>query len=171
MKDKKFILIFCILLLAQILLSNFLDITQYFTLALLPAMMFCLPLTSGTAINLLIAFVAGFIADFFSGGVLGLSAAALLPAVFLRNPVVHIFFDEETYSRMDSLSIGRLGLGRILACCAIMLMVYLAIYIILDGAGTRTLPFNLMRFGISLGGNLLLSIVVLDLLLSHNERR
>ena len=171
MTEKRFILIFCLLLVAQILLSNFLDITQYFTVALLPTMMFCRPLRSGTILNLAIAFAAGFVTDFFGSGMLGLSSAALLPAVILCNPVLHIFFNEETFSRMDNLSIGKLGLGRVLAACACILAVYLAIYILLDGAGTRTMQFNLIRFGISFGGNLLLSIIVLDLLLSNSKSK
>ena len=171
MRNGKFIIIYVVLLIAQIALSGLLDFTQLFTPALLPAMILCLPLGTGTPVTLLIAFVSGFVIDFFSGGVLGLTCTAILPVALLKDIFLKICFDNETYSRMNDLSVKKLGLGRILICALMMTALFLLIYVWIDGAGTRPFIFNFGRFFISTITNVLLSIVVVDLLLAQNERR
>lgn len=171
MRYGKFFLIYVILLAAQIILSGLLDFTQLFTPALLPAMILCLPLGFGAPATLLIAFASGFIVDFFSGGILGLTCTALLPVALLKDIFLRICFDNDTYARMNDLSVKRLGLGRILLCALMMIALFLLIYVWIDGAGTRPFMFNFGRFVISAFVNLLLSIVVVDLLLTQNERR
>lgn len=171
MRNGKFYLIYVILLVAQIVLSGLLDFTQLFTPALLPAMILCVPLAVGTPVTLVIAFVSGFLVDFFSGGVLGLTCTALLPAALMKNIFLRICFDNDTYSRMNDLSVKKLGLGRILSCAFMMTALFMVIYVWIDGAGTRPFLFNLGRFLVSSAANVLLSIVVVDLLLAQNERR
>lgn len=171
MKYGRFFLIYSILLVTQVILSGLLDITQLFTLTLLPAMILCIPLGIGTPLTLLLAFASGFIVDFFSGGMIGLTCTALLPVALFKDAFLRICFDKETYSRIYSLSVKRLGLGRILSCASMMIALFLLIYVWIDGAGTRPFLFNMGRFFISVIGNSLLSIPVVDLLLSQNDRR
>ena len=129
MRNGKFYLIYVILLVAQIVLSGLLDFTQLFTPALLPAMILCVPLAVGTPVTLVIAFVSGFLVDFFSGGVLGLTCTALLPAALMKNIFLRICFDNDTYSRMNDLSVKKLGLGRILSCAFMMTALFMVIYV------------------------------------------
>lgn len=171
MKYGNFFLVYSIILMAQVLLNGLLDFTQLFTPALLPAMVLCIPLEIGMPATLLIAFASGFLADFFSSGMIGLTCAALLPAAFFRDVFLRICFDSETYARINSLSVKRMGLGRIIACASMMTGLFLLIYIWIDGAGTRPFLFNLGRFFISAIGNTLFNILVVDLLLSQNDRR
>lgn len=170
MRYGKFFLTYVILLIAQVVLSNLLDFTQLVTLALLPAMILCLPKSLGTPICLGIAFVSGFLVDFFGSGVLGLTCAALLPVTLLKDIFLRITFDNDTYSRIEELSVRKLGFFRILTTSLMMTALFLLIYIWIDGAGTRPFLFNVGRFLLSTVANLLVSIVVIEVLLSQNDR-
>ena len=49
-------------------------------------------------------------------------------------------------------------------------MIFLVIYIILDGAGTRPLWFNAARFGISMAVNVLLAAIITRVLTTDDRR-
>lgn len=171
MKYGNFFILYAVLLVLQVILTFLLDFTQLFTPALLPAMILCIPLTIGTPVTILIAFASGLLIDFFSGGVPGMTSAALLPVAFLKGYIMKLFFDDETFERIEELSIRKLGLLRIMYCAIVMTFLFLVIYVWIDGAGTRPFGFNLERILISTALNILPAIVAVDLLLSRNNKR
>lgn len=149
MRNSGLIIIYLIFIVAQIILNNVFNLSQYIILSFLPAMIVCLPSQSNTGINLLIAFAIGFIVDFFSTGMVGMTAVALLPVAFVRNTLLTFIFGEEYFSRRDDIMSDIQGIRRTIICVEISLLLYLLIYIIVDSAGTRPFGFNLLRFLIS----------------------
>jgi hypothetical protein len=113
---------------------------------------------------MIIAFGCGFATDLLSEGLLGLNTAALLPAAFCRRGIIRIFFGDDLIVRKDCFSIRKNGLAKVsfaqLSTCAI----FLATYILLDGAGTRPFWFCVSKFFASLACCWALGIVVINIL-------
>lgn len=170
MKDKHYFLLFVILIVIQMFLDSFLNLSHYLSISLLPAMIMCIPLRSGTSFTLLVAFVCGFAVDFFEGGVLGLTSVALLPVALLRGYIFRLCFDFETISRTEEISVRKMGLPRLLVSISMGLAIFLLIYIWIDGAGTRTFGFNLSRFFLSYVADILLATVTLYLFSAQADR-
>lgn len=171
MRDSEYFLTFSILLAIQILLGNFLNLPQYIAMSILPAMILCLPTRHGTTFALLTAFVAGFLADFLGYGILGLTTISLLPVALLRKPILKLCFESEIVSKMEEISIKRMGLGKLLLCATIGIALYLAIFVWIDSAGTRSLSFNLLRFFISLVADIILSALTIAIFSSVADKR
>lgn len=150
MSTGEFTAKYLLLLAAQVLLWNFFNFTPLLTVALLPLMIFGLPLKCGVNLSLVIAFATGFAADFFSGSPLGLSTLALVPAAFLRRPILSAVFGDELFTRAGDISSGRFGYLKVLLAIVLFNAVFLSIYIIADSAGTCPLWAMAVKFILSL---------------------
>ncbi|MBO4755721.1 MAG: rod shape-determining protein MreD [Bacteroidales bacterium] len=164
MKKSGFWLIYIILLVAQLLLSTYANFTPYVTVTLLPVMVLCTPIRMGTVLAMVIAFATGLSVDLLSEGLLGLNALALVPVAFARNSIIRLIFGGELFAREEDFSIHRNGFWKVLVAIVLSTALFLAVYIWADGAGTRPLLFNAIRFGASLVASTLLSLLVVNLL-------
>lgn len=164
MKGQNFGLLYFLLLLGQVIMCNFSNLGPYVMLTLLPAMIMCVPLTISTAGCMLLAFVSGLSVDWLAEGLTGINAAALLPVALMRKPLIRFFLGEDLITRSDSFSIRKNGAGKISMMAMISTLIFLVIYISLDGAGTRPLWFNITRCGISLLCNSILALIVINIL-------
>lgn len=170
MKQSRFFVIFALLAVAQILLNNYLNLSQWVVVTLLPAMIMCVPQRINTVLTMFIAFGVSLLVDFLSTGVMGLTAVALVPVALLRNPLLHLVFGTEIFERQEKISIGRHGILKIALVQALALLVYLIIYIIADGAGTRPVWFNLVRLLLSTIVGTAVSILTFVILSSEDSR-
>ena len=162
MRNRYFI-IYIVLLVAQIVFANYLDLTQYAVLYFLPAMILCAPVTTGTVPLMLLAFLSGLAFNFFSDGMLGIVSCSLVPVALLRRPVVSLVIGSDVFNRKENLSIAQHGLSKISTVCVLCQAVFLLVFVILDSAGTRTFAFNAIKFGVSLVIGTLASLVVFRL--------
>ena len=119
---------------------------------------------------MLLAFISGLAVDWMAEGVIGLNVAALLPVALMRNSIIKIFMGEDLITRGDRFSFRKNGFGKIAVSLLVVLSIYLALYVILDGAGTRPTWFNFTRFGVSLICNFLLSLVVTSILTPDDRK-
>ena len=78
MRKSGFFAVYAILVVAQMLLSNYFHLTQYILLSILPVMVLCIPLNVSTSASMVIAFVTGLLVDLLSEGLLGLNALAVV---------------------------------------------------------------------------------------------
>jgi|BioPla2DNA2_1021312.scaffolds.fasta_scaffold01443_12 cobalamin synthase len=160
---------FLLLVVAQLLLCNYFHFTPYVFLTLLPALILCLPTRIGTIGALFIAFGLGLTIDFFAEGLLGLNALALVPVAFVRKPLIELIFGKEPFEHQENLSVQKYGSLRISLALIITLALFLVIYILADGAGTRPFWFSAIKLVASLFASWLLSLVAVHLL-SDDER-
>ena len=163
-------ILFIFLLICQIAICNFTHLGPYVMLSILPAMIMCIPLTVNTTVCMLIAFVSGLSVDWLSEGLIGINAAALVPVGLARKTLIRVILGEDMINRMDSFSIRKNGLGKILTLMIAAGIIFLAVYIFLDGAGTRPFWFCASRFGASLAANTCLAILIADIL-SPDDRK
>ena len=170
MRKTGFFAVYVILVVAQLLLSNYFHVTQYILLTILPVMVLCIPLKINTSLTMLIAFVTGLTVDLLSEGLLGLNALALVPVAFARKEMVRLIFGEELLSRGEDFSVRRSGIGQVLLAMALAQALFLFIYIWADSAGTRPFWFNLVRFICSLPAGVLVSLLVVDTLAPDSRK-
>lgn len=164
MKRGEFWIAYILLLVAQLLLSNYFHVTPYIFLTLLPVMVLSIPIRVGTVGAMLIAALTGLTIDFLSEGVLGLNALALIPVAFARNSIIGLVLGRELFARREDFSVERCGFGKVATALFLSLLLFLVIYIWADGAGTRPLWFNGLRLAASLGASFAVSLLTLGVL-------
>lgn len=169
MRRNTFWISYLLLLMGQLIISNFFHVTPYLLLSFLPAMVLCISIRINRIWVLLIAFASGLLVDWLSEGVLGLNALALVPVAFSRDFIIHLIFGEELYARQEDFSVQSHGVPKLIMALIMAQSLFLLIYIWVDGAGMRPLLFNLYRFLASLGAGVLISLPILNVL--TKERR
>lgn len=169
MKSPGYLITFFLLLFAQIVVNNFLSLPQYLILSILPALIVFQSFTSKPVLTMIITFVIAFLTDFFSDGSLGLTAVALLPVAFLRQHIIGFSMGRENLTRDEWLNVQRIGMGRVFFAITIAQALFLAIYIFVDSAGTRSFGFNALKWAISLTAGTLASFMAVSLL-SNREK-
>lgn len=170
MRKPGFALIYVLCLIAQIILLNYCNFSQYLTVFFLPAMILCLPIKQSVNTSMVIAFLTGFATDFFAGGMLGLTSLALVPVAACRQWIIRLVFGSELLSRGENVSIRKQGVEKVIVACLIVCAIFLLVYIAADGAGTRPLWFNATKWIICLVADTLVSFFVCDLLYSDSVR-
>lgn len=168
--SQNFGILYILLVIGQVILCNYSQLGPYILLTMLPAMVLCIPPGISTITGMLIAFASGLSVDWLSEGLLGLNTAAILPVALMRKEIIKIFMGEDIISRGDRFSYRKNGFAKISAAHAVCLIVFLGLYIILDGAGTRPLWFCLTKGGVSFVLNFPLTILVTKIL-SPDDRK
>ena len=161
---QNFKVLYFLLVICQIVLCNYAYLGPYLMLSILPAMIMCVPLSVSTAGCMFIAFITGLSVDWLSEGLIGINAASLIPVALTRRTFIRIFLGEDIINRNDSFSIRKNGFGKVSIVMAAAYIIFLAVYILLDGAGTRPTWFNLTRIGVSLACNYILALIVTNIL-------
>ncbi len=169
--NQNFGILYSLLLICQILICNFSPFGPYVMLTLLPAMILCIPLTVNTIWCMIIAFASGLAVDWLSEGLIGINAASLIPVALMRKGIIRLFFGEDLISRSDSFSFKKYGVSKISAALMTSLSVFLILYVLLDGAGTRPLWFNGIYFGASLLCNWPLALLATNILTPDDRRQ
>ncbi len=160
MSNRKFWLIYTILVLCQIVICNYLNFSPLVSVSLLPAMVMCIPVSIKTPWAMVIAFFTGLVVDFTADAVPGLNALALVPVALIRSGVLRLVIGSDIDERADALSFKAKGFTKIAGICLIAVAVFHAVYIAADGAGTRTFLFCAAQFAISVTVSFLLSLLV-----------
>ncbi len=169
--NQNFGILYSLLLVCQIVLCNFSPFGPYIMLTMLPAMVLCIPLTVSAFWCMIIAFASGLAVDWLSEGLIGINAASLLPVAFARRGLIRVFFGEDLITRKDSFSFNKFGILKVSAALFISTAIFLAFYVLLDGAGTRPAWFNWTYFGASLACNWLLALLVTHILTPDDRKQ
>ena len=88
----------------------------------------------------------------------------------MRKEVIRLIFGDELFARKEDFSVRKNGFGKVALALFLVQALFLAVYIWADGAGTRTLAFNAIRFGVSLAAGWALSLLVIDILAPDNRK-
>ena len=163
-------ILYCLLVICQALLCNYFQFTPYITLTILPAIILCIPLTISTIGCLIITFMTALATDWLAEGIIGLNAVALLPVAILRKPIIGLFIGEDLITRQDSFSFRKNGAAKVNAAILTALTLFMIIYIIFDGAGTRPFWFNLARGAALLACSWIISIIAVNTLAPEDRK-
>lgn len=170
MKNQFYGILYFLMVIGQMIICNYFQFTPYVVLSMLPAMILCMPLTVGTPMCLLIAFASGLSVDWLAEGLIGINAASLVPVALARKTIIRVFLGEDLIARSDSFTFKKNGIEKISVAQIVALSIFFGIYVILDGAGTQTTSFNLIRFGSSVAASFLLSLIVTQVLTPDDRK-
>lgn len=134
----------------QVIMWMFFTFSQLVMVVFLPALILCLPIRINGFWAMVIAFLVACTVDFVCGAPLGLTAVALVPIAYFRTNLIRLVFGAEVISLKENLSFRRYGLGKFTLSSFIILAIFLALYIIVDSAGTRPLWIDIQKFIYSL---------------------
>ena len=168
--NRNFRTLYFLLVVLQIILCNYSNLGPYVMLSMLPAMVLCIPLSVGTPLCLLIAFISGLSVDWLSEGLIGLNTSALLPVAVLRKPFIRMFIGKDLIVRNDNFSIHKNGFSKVFFALLTSTALFLGLYIFLDGAGTRPFWFSAARFGTSIAANMILGLIVVNVLTGEDRK-
>lgn len=168
--SQNFGLMYFLLIICQIIMSNFTNLGPYIMLSMIPAMILCMPTHTNTSVCMLIAFASGLSVDWLSEGFLGLNAAAATLVALTRKGIIRFFLGEDIITRNDSFSIRKNGLTKVSSALIVATAIFLAAYIFLDGAGTRPFWFCASKFGVSLICNWLLGLIIVGILTPDDRK-
>ena len=171
MKDQRFFLTFFIVVVVQILLCNYLNLSMYVVLSLLPVAILMIPVRYGTPLALVLAFVSGLAVDWLSEGLIGLNAVALVPVAAARRRIIKLVFGDEVFARGDDISIGQHGVMKMSLSIILSQSIFMFIYVWADGAATRPFWFNVTRFLLSVIIGWLVSLLVSEALVKDQRDR
>lgn len=167
---KTFTLTYILLVIAQMILSNYCHFSPLVMVTILPAMVLCIPTKVNTFWAMLIAFATGLAVDWLAEGTLGINALSLVPVAFARKTLIGMIFGVEPFEQKENLTIKKYGFARVSFAILIVTAVFLTIYILADCAGTRPLWFLGAKAGLSLAASYIVSILIVNLL-SYDDRR
>ena len=161
---------YLLIVLAQVLICEWFNLSAYVRLSILPVAVFCIPTRYGTIPAMFIAFATGLAVDFLAEGVPGLNTMALVPVALVRESLIRLIFGDEPIIRQDPVSIRKYGLGKMTFAIFLVQTLFLAIYLLADGALMRPVLFSLLRLAASDAAGVLVSVLLADLLTSEERR-
>lgn len=163
-------ILFFLLLVAQMVITNYFHLSQFIVLSILPALIICLPLSLSTSATMLICFATGLGVDLLADGVFGINTVALLPVAFTRKFFLARVFGEDLVERGSEFSFRKNGPAKTFTAIVIAVALFFTVFIIADGAGTRPFWFNAVRFILSVVTSSILSAVAVNVLNSEDRR-
>lgn len=170
MRQSHYFFYYLVLLVAQVLICNYLRVSPYLMLSILPVLVLTLPLRISTIGALFIAFASGLCVDMLAEGIIGINTVALLPVALVRRTLAKLLFGDELFARKEDFSIRRNGFAKVFAAIVIVQALFLAVYIWADGAGVRPLWFSALRFGVSLAAGVVVSLLLIDTLAPDEKK-
>lgn len=144
------IILAVMLVLAQGALDNYVNTSVFLDLTLCIFILLALPFKWGTVPVMLTGFTIGIVVDILGNGIPGMSAAAMTAAGLCRKGILNLTAPGEKEKRQ---SMETLGTRKFIFYSASVILVYLAVYILLDSSGFRPLGACLARLAISLVAN------------------
>lgn len=167
---QNYIMMFLLIVGVQLLICNYLHISTFLTLSILPCAILLMPTRYSPVVAMLLAFVSGLAVDTLAEGVTGLNALALVPVAGARRWICGFIFGKELTSTGEDVSMMKYGTGKMALAIFIAQFIFLMIYIWADGAEARSFMFNALRFSVSLVAGTLISLIIANLL-DPNERK
>lgn len=161
---QKYFFYYAALVLIQIVICNFLYLSPYVMLSVLPVIVLCIPTRFSTASTLAIAFVTALAVDLLAEGVVGLNLISLLPVAYMRRSLCDMIFGEDLILRNEDFSVRKYGIRKVLFAITTVQATFLLIYILADGGFARPFGFNALRFAASLASGIVLSVIVLSVI-------
>jgi len=154
------ILTFIVLFFLQIILNDFLNISSYLYLSLIPLAIIIIPKGIQTWKIMAFGFVFGLLFDMISDGVLGLNAAASVALAASRDWLFGVIVNKDKSDKAQTISVRSMSVIRYIWFVLSCVSVYLLIYILLDDIQTRSSTFFFMKFLLSMIINTIITFAI-----------
>ena len=156
---RVYILSGLVLLLLQLVSDNFLELSSYVKLFFLHIVILNSPVTFSRIFLMIAAFVLGLSADLFSGGIIGLYAASLVPVAFLRNRILSITASKRIGNSNEDFYLEELPNSSIIPYYIVGTFIFVALHMGIESILAQdSIWFFLIRLTVSMIINALLTI-------------
>lgn len=157
-----------IVILIQVIICEFVNIWPPLYIAVIPLFIIMLPGNVNDSFLLIIAFCVGLAVDTFSDGLIGLNATACTAMAFFKPMLVKGVAKYESFAgatiHLDS---RHIGFSRYLLFILICYSIFFAVYVLLDGIGSGTALFFLLRFVLNVTANVIIAMALERIFLSR----
>jgi rod shape-determining protein MreD len=164
--DFKKILYALVIIVVQCILDNYVDLSIYLRIVLVPYLILILPYRYRTISAMILAFFIGLAVDIFTTGVLGINAGALTAVAFIRQKMLHAIMDERNMERHDSPDLKVMGVGKGLFYIGVPYLLFFIISVLLDNFSIRPLAITIPRI---LAGTIVSGVI--SMLLFKNYKK
>ena len=150
-----------LLIICQILLSEYVNIWPLLYIAIFPQFIILLPPAINKIVHLLIAFVLGMAIDIFADGVLGLNAAALVAMAYVRPSFLKITLSKANLDTTDNQPLlpRTVEIQKLAMLNGCMLAIFFLVYILLDSAGSFPLWYTILKIAVCTTVNCIISLI------------
>lgn len=149
---------FILLFLIQIIFNDFLNISPYLYLCLIPLAIIVIPQGVQVWKMMIFSFLFGLLFDAISDGVLGLNAAAAVALAASRDWLFSIFVSKEKSDKVQTISLKTVSFGKYFTFVVFCILLYLIVYVIFDDMQMRSIVFAIEKILISLLVNTIITI-------------
>lgn len=163
------ILLYVLVFILQVLICNYLDVGAYTYICLIPLLILGIPLKTNINVTILAGFGIGLLLDAFSGGVMGLNAAAATMVAAFRGLIYDNVINRDHRYNTETPSIGSIGLESYLLYLTLCTLIYLVVYTFLECMGARPFFFILFRMAISLVIDVALALIISNSILDKEN--
>ena len=163
------ILLYALVFILQVLICNYLDVGAYIYICLIPLLILGIPLKTNINITILAGFGTGLLLDVFSGGVLGLNAAAATMVAAFKGIIYDKLINRDHRYNTETPSISSIGLESYLLYLTVCTLIYLLIYTFLECLGVRPFFFILFRIILSLIIDVALAVIISNSILDKDS--
>ncbi len=151
----KFFLLGIIFIILQIILDEFVNNWYMVYISLCPLFILSLPISMPKGSYMLVSFLVGLSIDIFSGGLLGLNAAAAVAVAFVRMPILRLLFSYALLENLSVITINSVRTKSFIFVLFLINIIFFSVYILLDVL--FTIPFYLFAMWLLI--NLVLNVI------------
>lgn len=151
---------FVLVFIVQIIISNYVPISPYVYICLLPLIIISLPLNWRPVPMLLLAFGMGLLLDLLCGGILGLNAGAAVFAAALKRLSYKMFVTRDRQDKTIHATPKTIGSGKFFVFLTSSIILYSLAYVLMDCISFRDWTFILIKFAASVIVNVALSVLL-----------
>ena len=150
-----------ILIICQMLLSEYVNIWPVLYIAIFPQLIIMLPPTTNKTVLMLAALILGLCTDIFADGVIGLNAAALVAMAYLRPSVLKLALSKAALESSENQPLlpKNVEPQKLALLTSIMLAIFFSVYIVIDSAGTFPLWYILLKTIVCVAANTIISFI------------
>ncbi len=157
----KYITLGILLIVCQILLSEYVNIWPVLYIAIFPQFIILLPPAMNRYAHMLAAFFLGMAIDLMADGVLGLNAAALTAMAYARPQLLKLIFSRVGLDNIETSPLlpRYVDIMKLVTLNALMLLIFFTVYVLLDTAGTLPLWYAALKILLCTAANCIINII------------
>lgn len=153
-------ILFVSFLIAQLLISNFIDFGPMLFLVIYPLFILTLPVSFSPVTVILWAFGMGLGTDLLYNGMAGLNSASLVMMAFLREPVLSLIIRKGELESEIRPGMAEMGFRRFLLYAGILMAIHHISVVFIESFSLTYFIGNLPRLLLSFSANMLLLILL-----------
>ncbi len=150
-----------IIVICQILLSEYVNIWPILYIAIFPQFIIILPANINRFMYLIIAFLLGLCIDICADGVPGLNAAALVAMAWCREFILKLTLSKGNLENAENLPLSArsVEIPKLFTINLLMLAVFFTVYVLLDSAASFPFLYTLLKIAICVAANCIINLL------------